>query len=123
MLKVGDVKEIYEMKGAGSSIRGISRKLDISRNAVRRYLNTPEAVVVKPTRRRASKLDPFTEYIDRRLSEGLENCAVLWRELQGLGYQGGYSILKDYVSPRRRPWPSRATVRDGARGAGSGGLW
>ena len=69
MLKVGDVKEIYEMKGADNSIRRIARGLDISRNTVRRYLNTPEAIVAKPRRRKASKLDPFTEYIDRWLSE------------------------------------------------------
>ena len=69
LLKVGDVKEIYEMKGAGNSIRGIARGLDISRNTVRRYLNTPEAIVAKPRRRRVSKLDSFTEYIDRWLSK------------------------------------------------------
>ena len=37
MLKVGQVKEIYEMKGAGRSIREIARELDVSRNTVRKY--------------------------------------------------------------------------------------
>ena len=32
MLKVGEVKEIYEMKGAGRSIRGIAGELGIPRN-------------------------------------------------------------------------------------------
>ena len=89
MLKVGEVKEIYEMKGAGYSIRDIARELDIARNTVRRYLKDPEAVVPKPRKGRSSKLDPFVGYIDRRLSEGLENCVALQRELEGLGYQGG----------------------------------
>ena len=65
----------------------------------------------KPRRRRASKLDPYTEYIDVRLSEGLENCVVLLRELRALGYGGSYTILKDYVQPRRRRRQPRATVR------------
>ena len=108
MLKVGEVKEIYEMKGAGRSIRGIADDLGIARNTVRRYLNSPEAIRPKPRRLRASKLDPYTEYVDRRLAEGLENCVVLHRELTGLGYDGGYSILKSYMSPRRRP---EATMR------------
>ena len=82
------MKEIYEMKGSGYSIRDIARELDIARNTVRRYLKDPEAVMPKRRRRRSSKLDPYIEYMDRRLSEGLENCVVLWRELQGLGYQG-----------------------------------
>ena len=39
MLKVGQVEEVYEMKGAGRSIRGIADDLGIARNIVRRYLN------------------------------------------------------------------------------------
>ena len=82
MLKVGQVKEIYEMKGAGRSIRGIAGELGIARNTVRRYLNSPEAIRPMPRPRRASKLDPYTEFVDRRMSEGLENCVVLHRELK-----------------------------------------
>ena len=93
MLKVGEVKEIYEMKGAGRSIRGIAGELGIARNTVRRYLKSPEAIRAKPRSHRASKLDPYTGYIDRRLHEGLENCVVLHRELRARGYDGCYSIL------------------------------
>ena len=42
------MKEIYEMKGAGYSIRDIARELDIARNTVRRYLKSPEAIRAKP---------------------------------------------------------------------------
>ena len=35
----------------------------------------------KPRPRRASKLDMYTEYIDLRMGEGLENCRVLDREI------------------------------------------
>ena len=84
MLKGVDVKEIYEMKGAGCSIRGIADGLGIARNTVRRYLNTPEAMRSKPRPLRGSKLDPYMEHIDRRMAEGLENCRVLQRELRGL---------------------------------------
>ena len=105
------MKEIYEMKGAGRSIRGIAGELGIARNTVRRYLKSPEVIRPKPRAQRASKLDPYTGYIDRRLDEGLENCAVLHRELKALGYDGGYSILKSYVSPRRRRRQPDATMR------------
>ena len=57
------MKEIYEMKGAGRSIRGIAGELGIARNTVRRYLKSPEAIKVKPRPRRASKLDPYTGYM------------------------------------------------------------
>ena len=107
---MGDVKEIYEMKGAGRSVRGIARELSIARNTVRRYLNAPGAMRPTPRRRRSSKLDAYAGYIDCRLGEGLDNCVVLHRELRERGYDGGYSILKAYVSPRRRRQP-RATMR------------
>ena len=105
------MKEIYEMKAAGRSVRGIAGELGIARNTVRRYLKSPEAIRAKPRPRRASKLDPYTGYVDRRLDEGLENCVVLHRELRARGYDGGYSILKAYVSPRRRRWQPEATTR------------
>ena len=108
---MGQVKEIYEMKGAGRSIREIARELDVSRNTVRRYLKTPEAMRPKPRPPRGSKVDPYTEYIDRRMAEGLENCVVPHRELVARGYDGGYSILKGYVSPPRRQRQPEATLR------------
>ena len=88
MLKLGQVKEIYELKGAGCSIRGIARELEVSRNTVRKYLKSPEAMRPKARLRRASKLDSYTGYIDGRMAEGLENCVVLHRELRELGYDG-----------------------------------
>ena len=119
MLKVGQVKEIYEKKGAGWSIRGIAEDLGIARDhgspvplpTQGQALNSPEAMRPKPRRPRSSKLDPYTGYVNQRLDEGLENCVVLHRELRNLGYDGGYSILKSYVSPRRRRRQPDATVR------------
>ena len=72
------MKEIYEMKGAGRSVRGIADELGIARNTVRRYLKSPEAIRAKPRPQRAFKLDPYTGYVDHRLDEGLENCASGW---------------------------------------------
>ena len=105
------MKEIYEMKGAGRSIRGIAQELDVSRNTVRRYLKSPEAMRPRPRPPRGSKLDPYAEHIDRRMAEGLENCRVLDREVRALGYQGGYSTVVQYVRPRRQHKQPEATMR------------
>ena len=64
------MKEIYEMKGACRSVRGIARELGIARNTVRRYLNSPAAMRPKPRRQRSSKLDAYVAYIERRLGKG-----------------------------------------------------
>ena len=105
------MKEPYEMKGQGRSIRGIATELRISRNSVRKYLRSPGVPKEKRRRRRGLKLDPYTEYIDGRLSDGLENCVVLLRELRVRGYRGGYTILEEYVQPRRRRRQPQATMR------------
>ena len=111
MLRGGQVKEIYELKGKGYSAREIARTLGLARNTVLRYLNDPEAMMPRARPLRGSKLDPYMEYIDRRMAEGLENCRVLQRELRSRGYEGSYTILSEYVRPRRRGRQPEATVR------------
>ncbi len=105
------MREIYELKGKGRSIRGTADDLGISRVTVRKYVRSSGVPKPKPRARRGSKLDAYNEYIDVRLAEGLENCVVLLREIRELGYEGGYTTLKDYVHPRRRPRQPKATVR------------
>ena len=45
LLRGGEVKQIYEMKGAGYSAREIARELGLARNTVLRYLKSPEATM------------------------------------------------------------------------------
>lgn len=111
MLTGGIVKQIYELHGEGRSIREISTRLGLSRNTVRKYLRHPEVPKAKPRPVGSSKLDPYAGYIQQRLADGIDNCVVLLRELQQQGYTGGYTILKDYVQPRRRRRQPSPTVR------------
>ena len=69
----------------------------MSRNTVRRYLKSPEAMRPRPRPPRGSRLDPYAEHIDRRMGDGLENCRVLDREERALGYRGSYSTVAQYV--------------------------
>ena len=64
-------RELYGLHGMGWSVRRIDRKLGVSRNTVNEYLRSPRLQQEKLRRRREPKLDPYAEYIDRRLSEGL----------------------------------------------------
>src|SRR5215212_7825185 len=96
MLTGGSVKQIYELHGAGLSIRGIAERLELSRNTVRKYLREPGVPVAKPRPKRPSKLDPCRAYLEERIGAGLLNTAVLLRELRARGYDGGATILKEY---------------------------
>jgi len=60
---------------------------------------------------RGSKLDPYKPTTDRLLAEGVWNGVVILREIQAQGYDGGHTILRDYIQPKRAQRQSKATVR------------
>ena len=74
-------------------------------------MRSPEAPKSKQRPGRGSELDPYKEYEDLRLLDGLDNCVVLLRKIRELGCDGGYMPLKDYEKTRRRPRLPKATVR------------
>src|SRR5688500_5715862 len=111
MLGGSAVKQLWELHGQQRSIREIARTLGISRNTVRKYLRAPGLPAMKARPHRSSKLEAFRAHVQQRLTDGVENCVVLLRELRAQGYTGSYSILKDYVRPRRVQRAVKATMR------------
>jgi transposase len=111
MLEGGNVRQIFELKGQGRSIREVSWTLGISKNTVKKYLRCPGVPKAQPRPSRSSLLDPFKERLRMRLAEGVLNCNVLLREMRTLGYRGGKTILKEYLKPFRPPRQPKATLR------------
>jgi transposase len=101
LLRGDNVTEIEEMRRSGLALSEISRLTGFSRVTVRKYLENPEAPTYGPRKPRPSPLDGYLGYIDQRLSAGVWNAVVLLRELKERGYTGGYTILKDYLQPKR----------------------
>lgn len=101
MIKLEDWVDVISLHRQGLSIRAISRRLGISRNAVRRALRRGgPPVYCRP--KRPSKLDPYKDYLLQRLTEFPElSAAALFDEVRALGYSGGISILKDFTQPYR----------------------
>ena len=112
MLKREDWMMIQEKRTKGVYIKDIAAELGVHPKTVRWALArgaTPPGR--KRLRARRSKLDPFKGLVDELLGQGVWNAVVIWRELQGRGYTGGSTILRNYVQPKRALRPSRATVR------------
>ncbi len=105
------MKLINELKGQRPSACAIARELGLARNTVLRYLKSPETIRRQLRPLRGSKLDHYTDHIDLRLSEGLENCRAPLREIRELGYDGCYTTVADYVRPRRQARQAQATAR------------
>jgi transposase len=74
----------------------ISTKLELDKRTVRKCLEKPAFSPRKPCVR-ASKLDPFKEEVKRLLEEYPYSSAQIFGRLRDQGYQGGRSILKEYV--------------------------
>jgi transposase len=60
---------------------------------------------------RLSKLDAHKPYLQDRMKAGVWNAQVLLRELRQRGYQGGYTILKDWLQPQRAAGMATAVRR------------
>ena len=103
MLVVEEAVEIRVLRRQGKSIREIARMLEVSRNTVRRYLRR-EGLPCYVREARAGKLDRYKHYLVERVKAAAPEwipATVLLRELRALGYQGGISILKDYLATLR----------------------
>jgi transposase len=111
MLTGEEVMEVRVLHRQGMSIRGIARTTGLSRNVVRRYLRSPEAPRYNRRVPRSSKLDPFKNYVAERLRAAAPSripATVLLIELRTRGYQGGITILKQFVAgflPEKREDP------------------
>ena len=93
--------EIRVLHRRGKGIREIARETGSSRNTVRRYLRDESAARYKPRPLRATKLDPFRDYVIERLTSAAPEwipASVLLRELRERGYTGGYTMLKASVA-------------------------
>jgi transposase len=104
MLTQEQAVEIRVMARRGVAIREIARELGCSRNTVRRYLNDPEATRYRARPSRTAKLDPFKPYLLERIAAAAPEwipAAVLCRELQERGYQGGLTQVKAFLAPHK----------------------
>ncbi len=107
--------EIRVLHRRGMSIRAISRELKMSRKTVRKYLREPELAPVYRTRvPRPSKLDPFKPYLKMRIDEAAPRrlpATVYLRELRERGYDGGITILKEWLREQYPKQPAPEIIR------------
>jgi transposase len=102
--------EIHLLRQQGLSIRKIAAVQGISRNAVRRALRSLTPPTGKRRRLKGVKLEAHTNLIDAWLGDPVKShwtAERIFDELQDRGYEGGRTIVKDYVH-KHRPRPVKA---------------
>jgi len=110
MLKKEDFTVIKALKQHGVYNKDIAVELGVHPKTISRALKRGSAP--KPERKpRTSKLERYKPKIDHLLSEGVWNTMVILREIQAEGYDGGQTILREYIQPKRVLRQGKATVR------------
>ena len=96
-------ERIQELHQGGMSLRKIGEELGLARNTVRKYFRQPpEPPLPTPRPLQASKLDRYEGYILTRLSQGCTNAAQIYREMTDMGFQGGQTNVRAYVTHLRK---------------------
>jgi transposase len=95
---------ILRLRAEGKSKRAIARDLGCSKKTVGRVLLPRRA----ERNRKPSALDPFRPLIRKLVLEDELAAVRVLEEIEAVGYEAGYTILKDYIrtfrpKARRRP--------------------
>ncbi len=91
--------DILTLHRKGLTQRAIARKLGVSRNTVKKYIDDPELILAPAEpRRRRSLLDPFKDNIDAWLSEDDYTATWIYDRLVNMGFTGSYEIVKRRVA-------------------------
>lgn len=91
--------------------KDIATELGVSPRTVRRAQKHGSAPSGRRPLAKTSKLDTFKASIDELLRQGVWNARVIESITRDQGYTGGYTILADYIKPKRSLRKSRETVR------------
>src|SRR5262247_2783651 len=98
MLREDVVREMLARLERGEGIKRIARELGVDRKTVKAW-RARGGWRLRPAGSRRRRLDTFRSFIEQRAPEVGWNGVVLHRELQGLGFTGGYLQVQRYLQP------------------------
>lgn len=105
MITSEELMKIKILHQQGFSQRAIAKELNISRNTVRKYINSKDDEPIYKSRPKGkSKLDLFKQYINERIAHANPirlSGTVIFRELKDMGYTGGITLVRDYLRELR----------------------
>jgi len=104
--------DIRDMCQAGMSVGEIHRRTGRDPKTIRRMRDRAEPVresVAEPAR--PSKLNPFKAYVLERLKQGVLNAVRIRWEIVPKGYDGGLTILREFMIPHRPVCTAKVSPR------------
>ena len=101
---------IREMREKGMSISEIARQMHMSRNTVKKHLRLDKPLEYK-RKRKKSKLDPVRPIIKELIDKYDLSAVRILEEIRKWGYNGSYTILKEYCGTLRKERSIKAVYR------------
>lgn len=106
--------EIRILRKQGKSLRAIARETGVAVNTVRKYLALDDPPRYKARPVRTGKLDPFMEYLRRRVETARPHwipATVLCREVREQGFVGSERLVRNFVRGLKPVTPAEPLVR------------
>ena len=88
----------------------MARRLKLSRNTVRKYLQAETFAERSRPPYRGSILDPYKPYLLERWKSGCWNGAQLLEEIKKLGYTGSDALFRSFMTPMRKQHQAAGTA-------------
>lgn len=103
--------DIRNDRQKGMSYTDLSRKYHIDPRTAKKYAQSESRPVYSLSRPKASKLDPYKEQIVSWLEEAPYSAQRIHEKLLEQGFEGGYTIVKQFVRGKKEQLDEKATVR------------
>ncbi|WP_085065125.1 IS21 family transposase [Staphylococcus aureus] len=105
----------YIMKGIKPNYAELGRQYNCDPRTVKKYYeagkeNELERLKKRQQNKKASKLDPFKEIINKKIELGCTAMAI-FKYIEKKGYEGKYTILREYCKNKKQNETKKATIR------------
>lgn len=105
-----DLAKEQEIQTGKVNISALSKMTGHDRKTIRKYLSKPLDYPHQYRHLKAGKLDPFKGYLESRIEQFPFLSSIrLLEEIRNQGYDGGYTIVKDYIRTIR---PKRSVIAE-----------
>jgi transposase len=81
----------------GQSLRQIAAACGLNTKTVRSWVRSEALPLDQRGYRGVGKIDPYTTYLQTRLTEGCTNQSRLWREIRAQGFTGTRSLVAKWI--------------------------
>ena len=103
--------DIRSDRQKGLSYVELGRKYHKDPRTAKRYAESPQKPEYTLSEPKPTKMDPYKQIVDEWLEEAPYSALRILEKLREMGFDGGYSIVKAYVSSRKMDLNEKATVR------------